>query len=289
MKLWLILILMWGAVAAHADDDDDALFEHPQKSHSEKSHDEDREDRSTIENAPDNLPPDNPVREEAPPETERGTARGGEREKISEDEAPPPPKRASRKNKKTSQPAKKTAATQTRAHSILRRKFFQGTIGYRIWHENVPAVSGGVPGDIPMQFHGFNLGGSYQIPLKNFRWVKYFGGDIDFGVAKGQGKGPVTDQLKDQPWFALTAKPGILYRSTAVAEFALVVPLTFRKVNWKLDDSAQLALSEKTFSAGLEGQFISRFTPYNSLLVTVTHQFMWNATVWGIAWQYDFK
>jgi hypothetical protein len=81
----------------------------------------------------------------------------------------------------------------------------------------------------------------------------------------------------------------MIYRATAVSELGVYIPLAYRKVSWKLDSSSALTLNEKAFSVGLGFMFINRFTPYTSLLVTVTHQHMWNSTLWGIGWQYDFK
>jgi hypothetical protein len=140
-----------------------------------------------------------------------------------------------------------------------------------------------------MQFHGFEFGAGYEIPFKAFRWVQYYSADVAVGVAKGIGKGPVVDELKDQSWMAFTAKAGIIYRATAVSEVGLFIPLTIRSARWKLDETAQLEMKDKSFSAGLGAMFINRFTPYQALVVTLTHQHMWNSTVWGIAWQYDFK
>lgn len=182
-----------------------------------------------------------------------------------------------------------TAAEKTKARSLLRKQFYQATAGYRIWHEDVPAVSSGVDGDIPMQFHGFEFGGAYQIPFRSIRWVQYYGADFSIGAAKGAGQGPVTDSLKDQPWMGLTLKPGILYRGTAVSEVGLFIPFAYRKVNWELDASANLVMDESPYSIGLGAMFVNRFTPFSSLLITVTHQHMWKSSVWGIAWQYDFK
>jgi hypothetical protein len=179
--------------------------------------------------------------------------------------------------------------TAFKARSILRKNFYQLQIGYHLWHEAIEVTSGGTPGNLSAQFHGFNIGGSFQRPFKDIHWVEYYGAHVSFGSIKGTGEGTITDALKDQPWYGLTLSPGIIYRATAVSEIGFILPLVYRNISWKLDPTAQLETHAKNFSVGLGAQFISRFTPYSSVMASLTHQHMWKTTVWGIAWQYDFK
>ena len=133
------------------------------------------------------------------------------------------------------------------------------------------------------------IGANYQIPFRNVRWVQYYGADFQYGSVKGTGDGTLSDAVKDQPWMGLTLSPGLIYRSTAVSELGFMIPLAYRKVSWELDPAASLEISDKNFSAGLGAIFINRFSRRSSLLLSLTHQQMWTATVWGIGFQYDFK
>lgn len=178
---------------------------------------------------------------------------------------------------------------ESKAHSLLKKKYIQVSLGYHFWHESVEINSSGTDGQMSTQFHGFKFGGSYQKPFKQIRWVQYYGADFAFGKAKGTAEGALTDQLEDQPWLSATFSPGILYRSTAVSEIALVLPVAYRRVEWKLANNTNLEVNDTALSVGLGAIFTTRFNPYSSLAISMTHQHMWTATIWGIAWQYDFK
>lgn len=180
-------------------------------------------------------------------------------------------------------------AGNSKARATLRKKYFQGTFGYNLWHEAVAASSGGNDGNISMSFHGFKIGGAYLVPYKQLRWVQYYAADVSFGNTKGTGDGAITDQLREQPWYAATVTPGLIFRSTALSELGVILPLAYRQIDFKLDSGASLQVDDKPFSVGVGAMFINRFTTRSSLMLALTHQHMWNATIWGMTYTYDFK
>ncbi|MFX9947000.1 hypothetical protein ABTP75_20190, partial [Acinetobacter baumannii] len=71
----------------------------------------------------------------------------------------------------------------------------------------------------------FSLG---QILPWSGDWLYSYSGAVALGELKGQGNAPgstITDKLRNQYWFAFTAAPGIIWKTSPVSEVALEAPL----------------------------------------------------------------
>lgn len=172
--------------------------------------------------------------------------------------------------------------------SVTRQRYTQLHLGYQMWQESFDASSGGVPSEMLAHLHGFRLGYSWHKPLKNVRWVSVYGADFGFGMAKGTAATPLTDEVKSQPWYMATVYPGLIYRTTSRSELGVLLPLSYRRVQWDVKAPFELD-KENSFSVGLTGLYINRFNLRNSFVVSISHQQMWSATVFGIGYQYDFR
>jgi hypothetical protein len=176
--------------------------------------------------------------------------------------------------------------TRTKQHP-LRKPYYQVNTSYHLWQETIDATTGPTSGEVLTQFHGFRVGASYNKPRKSVRWVESYSLDLGLGIAKGKATAPLIDEIKDQPWFSVAFTPGMVYRTTSKSELAFVLPVTYRMVQWDLQEPFEL--SDKAFSVGLGGVYIQRFNLKSSLAISVVHQHMWNATVWSIGWQHAIR
>lgn len=177
---------------------------------------------------------------------------------------------------------KKVKATTTR------KSFSQLHMGYQLWQEAIDATSAGTTSEMLTYLHGFRIGYSWHKPLRNVRWVTVYGADLGLGLAKGAAAAPLTDEVEDQSWFSITFNPGMMYRTTSKSEIGFYVPIAYRMIRWDLKAPFDLD-RDSSFSVGVTGAYVSRFSLKTSMMVTVTHQQMWNATIWGIGYQYDFR
>ena len=172
--------------------------------------------------------------------------------------------------------------------SITKKKFRQFTLGYQLWQETIDASSAGVNSEMLTYFHGFKAGYSWHRPLRNVRWVTVYGADFGFGFAKGAAMAPLTDEVEDQGWYSATVYPGLMYRGTSKSEIGIQIPLTYRIIQWKLDEPFDLD-RKGSFSAGVSLMYVARFSLKSSMQVALTHQQMWDATIWSIGYQFDFR
>lgn len=177
---------------------------------------------------------------------------------------------------------KKVKATTTK------KSFRQLHIGYQLWQEHIDASSGGTTSDMLTYLHGLRIGYSWHRPFKNVRWVSVYGADLGMGLAKGAATAPLTDEVEDQTWFSVTFNPGIMYRSTSKSELGLMLPISYRMIQWKVQAPFELDRSS-SFSVGVTGAYVNRFSLKSSFMATVTHHQMWNATIWGLGYQFDFR
>lgn len=189
------------------------------------------------------------------------------------------------------QPVSVSSKQKTAARTRLKKSYYQINMQYLIWEENINASAGAISGSIPFQFTGLKGGLSYNAPLPNVRWVQSYAGDLSLGTTKGgNSNSALTDEFQNQVWYALTFTPGLTYRTSAVSELSLILPLTYRKVNWSYEDTLYIELARaSSFSVGLGVLFALRFTPKSALFSSITHQQMWQTTQWSIGWQYAFK
>jgi hypothetical protein len=177
---------------------------------------------------------------------------------------------------------KKIKATTTK------KNYTQLHVGYQLWQETIDASSGGTASEMLTYMHGFRLGYSWHRPFSNVRWVSVYGAELGMGLAKGTATAPLTDEVEDQTWFSVTFNPGLIYRGTSKSEIGLMLPISYRMIQWELQAPFDLDRGS-SFSVGLTGAYVNRFTQKSSLMVTLTHQQMWNATIWGLGYQYDFR
>lgn len=172
--------------------------------------------------------------------------------------------------------------------STTKKKFSQFHVGYQVWQEHIDASSAGTESEMLAHFHGAKIGYSLHHPHKNVRWVTVYGADLGIGLTKGTATSPLTDEVEDQTWFSITAYPGLMYRSTSKSELGILIPVSWRMIQWKLQDPYDLD-RDSSFSAGISLVYVNRFSLKSSMTVTLTHQQMWNATIWGVGYQIDLR
>lgn len=185
----------------------------------------------------------------------------------------------------------KTAAAKTRTRpSVFTKSYFQfGLIGH-LSQENIKTERSGVSEDIESQSQGLTLSLRYIKPTSSVRWIQSHAAEFTNGYLRLQGvTATLNDELKNQPWVSVTLSPGMSYRTTSVSEIGLSLPLTYRAISWQLKDPTYKLGKTGSFSYGLAGTFTNNFSLKNSLLVSVTHQFVWNSTVWSAGWLHSFR
>ncbi len=188
-----------------------------------------------------------------------------------------------------SAPAFANVETQTsKKVSPLKKQYTQISASYIFWQEKLEAVSNGTAGYMMTHFHGFKLGYAYNKPFNNIRWVQSYLGEASMGYVKGAGtSAAIPDEVESQTWMGLSFSPGLIYRTTANSEIGFALPLSYKKPLWKFE--TPLEVDDHPFSVGLSLNFISRLNLKSAITLGLTHQHMWNATIWSVGWQYDFR
>ncbi|MCC6138523.1 MAG: hypothetical protein IT287_07805 [Bdellovibrionaceae bacterium] len=79
-----------------------------------------------------------------------------------------------------------------------------------------------------------------------------------------------------------------MYRTTAKSELGYFIPITYRMIQWKVSDPFDPD-RDSSFSAGVTAAYVNRFNLRSSLMVTLTHQQLWSATIWGVGYQIDLR
>ncbi len=184
---------------------------------------------------------------------------------------------------------KKSRKTKTRG--LLTKNYYDVSAQYITWQELVDASGTGITGNGRFQFSGYQFGLNKNKPFSSIRWVQQYSTQLTVGTAKGAGESNTfTDEFKNQLWFSLSGSAGLIYRTTAASEIGLFVPLTYRMIQWELADNAAIELDkESSFSAGVGFQFVQRFTPRSSLVISVAHQVVWEATQWSLGYQFSLR
>lgn len=172
---------------------------------------------------------------------------------------------------------------------VTKQQFRQLYVGYQMWQEKIDVSSNGVDSQMLSHFHGFRIGvASHRPNSSSVRWVTVYGADLGLGIAKGAALPPLTDEVESQGWLSLTVYPGLIYRSTSKSELGILLPVSYRSIQWQLDEPFEADRSS-SFSAGVTGIYVNRFTLRNSMYITLSHQAIWKATVWGIGYQVDLR
>lgn len=179
----------------------------------------------------------------------------------------------------------------SKSKNLLQKSYYDVSVQYMVWQELIDASGPSVAGDGRFQFSGYQFGLTHNKPINGIRWVRQYATHLTVGTAKGSGvSGTFTDEFKNQLWLALSATAGLTYRTTAVSELSVFAPISARFINWELASNAAIELDKETsFSAGLGMQFTQRFSPKSAMMISVAHQFLWEATQWSIGYQYSLR
>jgi hypothetical protein len=156
-----------------------------------------------------------------------------------------------------------------------------------IWQEKIEATRDSSTRKILMQLHGLTFDFIYNKPFKsNSRWIQSYMAQGAFGFLKGAGAYPeIRDQLKDQLWLMATLGPSLIYRTTPATDIGLMLPLTYRMINWSLEENTTLKMDrENSFSAGLGLVYNNRLSNSTNLRLQITNQYLWQATMWSFAY-----
>ncbi len=186
----------------------------------------------------------------------------------------------------------KTKQTRrSKSKNMLTKSYYDVSLQYLVWQELVEATGAGIEGNARFQFAGYQFGLTHNKPISGIRWVRQYAAYLTVGTTKGSGvSATFTDEFKNQLWFAATGSMGYTYRTTAVSEISLFLPVSARMISWELASNAAIELDKETsFSAGLGFQFTKRFSPRSAMMVTVAHQFVWEATQWSLGYQYSLR
>jgi hypothetical protein len=179
----------------------------------------------------------------------------------------------------------------SKSKNLLQKDYYDVSVQYLVWNELIEASGPGITGDGRFQFAGYQFGLTHNKPFSGIRWVRQYATSLTIGTAKGAGiSGTFSDEFKNQLWASLSASAGLTYRTTAVSELSLFAPVSARFINWELASNAAIELDKEiSFSAGLGFQFTQRFSTRSALMVSVAHQFLWEATQWSIGYQYSLR
>ncbi len=186
---------------------------------------------------------------------------------------------------------KTNKSRRTKTRSILRESYYDVSAQYVTWQELIDVTGAGAADNGRFQFSGYQFGLSHNKPFSNIRWVRQYSSHLTVGTTKGSGiSNTFTDEFKNQLWMSLSASAGLIYRTTAASEVGFFAPVYYRYIDWQLNENAAITLDKGTsFSAGLGFLFLQRFSTRSAMMITVGHQFVWEATQWSIGYQYSLR
>ncbi len=168
-----------------------------------------------------------------------------------------------------------------------RAKKLEARAGITLWQEPLEAVRNSVKGKMNAQSEGLALSLSYDKPFPHSRWSYTYGADFGVGFIKASSAdGVLADTLKNQRWVCIGGSVGIMNRTTVHTSFGFEFPVFYRTISWELNDETFAPDRETSFSAGLGLVYENHFSGRSSLHMSMTHQYMWDATVWLAAYQY---
>lgn len=198
-----------------------------------------------------------------------------------------PRKRRMRKRQSAEGSSLKSNPT-IKPETYLSKKFFQASLGFLFWQETILGSRGAAKANFETQFQGLKLQGSYLEPLNNVHWVPIYSGWASFGNASSVTSGGYAESLPEQSWFGLGGSAGMLYRFNNNAELGVAIPLEFRSTSYKVASQTILERAN-SFTFGASLLMVSRISKKSALTVSVTHQYVWDATQWGLAYSYDLR
>lgn len=164
----------------------------------------------------------------------------------------------------------------------------QVRLGASMWQENLKVRSGASQGNMETQSQGLVTSLGYIIPTGGRTWLQTYSVDFGFGAIKGKGRSSaVADELKGQLWLLGGFTPGLIYRTSPISAVGLMLPFTYRMIEWKLKSGSSFnPEGDSSFSVGLSGVYINQLAKNHYLYTSVTYQTNWAATVWNLSWQY---
>lgn len=183
-----------------------------------------------------------------------------------------------------------TAARRAQAAKRFVVPYYQIGARFVLSQEGIGADRGSGKETLMMQFQGTQISGTYKKPFSNVRWVQSHSVDVGFGNTKGKGNpnSSVPDALT-QPYYSLSFSPGIIYRTEPPTEIGLSLPLTYRMIQWRLEDPSLQMEKASSFAFGLSLTFGNRLTANSTLFAAFTHQINLQSTVWALGFDYAFR
>jgi|GEM_PF-2588729 len=171
----------------------------------------------------------------------------------------------------------------------LEKSYFQWGIHALLWQEYIAAHRGTDTEQMLVQTQGFGLGLTYRKPSSSIRWWQSHEFDLDFGNVHTTGtSATIPDTLRQQQWYSATFSPGFIYRTTAVSDIGMGVPLTYRVINWVTNDPTLTLDRHTSFSYGLSAIYINRLSHTSTLQLSFADQMSWKAFVWSLGWTHVF-
>lgn len=171
-----------------------------------------------------------------------------------------------------------------------RKSVTQLRYGLSLWQETITLASGAAESKMVAQSMGVLLGLGRSAPMGRSKWNFTYGAELGLGTIKGKGNNDnVPDELKNQLWYLIGGNAGLMYRTSPASELGLSVPFYYRQINWQLDSGSDLKIDDQPFTIGVAGDYVTHLSKTSALHLTVTHQHMWNATMWGLFYQRTFR
>ena len=179
------------------------------------------------------------------------------------------------------------SSKKSRLRGYLSKSFIQTSTDITFWQENIDITSPTASGTLPSFFQGLRFQASLLKPRQsNPRWVYSYSGAVAIGGVKGTATGGLSDEFSQQKWLMVGVAPGIIYRTSTRTEIGFRVPLDYRLIFWEINPGSDVEVSRgNSFSYGLSGVFITRYTLRSAIAITLTHHHVWQASIWSIGWQ----
>lgn len=160
--------------------------------------------------------------------------------------------------------------------------------GLTTWQESFNVESFGNKDLMTTRFEGLVLAYTWNKPFKKkLRWLRMYGLEGDLGYLKGSALKGAGDQVKNQMFLMASGFYGYRYRTTMRSEVNFFMPLTIKTVMWSVEDS--LKIEDQMYSVGLGGSFTFRMGLRSSISLQLSHQFMWDASVWSFRYTRDLR
>lgn len=149
------------------------------------------------------------------------------------------------------------------------------------WQESIQLDNGTTTAKMESQFKAMVLGFDRHVSRGPSDWQWLFGFGLGLGSMKGKGDERIPDQFNSQPFLMGIARAGMVYRSSPAAKLGILIPLTYRQIDWVYDPGSPTRGKDEKFSAGLSALYVVRLGKRLDFQATVTHQHMWETVQWA--------